>query len=66
MAATPEDVIIASLGELKTTLATLTATVDALKSTVAAQERRLHLVYTAVVLVVGVIGGPNAIQALGT
>lgn len=53
----PQDPVLASL-------ATLSTKVDALAVQVTNQEKRLHLVYTVVVLAVGVIGGPNAVQAL--
>jgi hypothetical protein len=53
----PQDPVLASLAKLGTK-------VDHLSAQVAAQEKRLHLVYTVVVLVVGVVGGPNAVQAL--
>lgn len=42
----------------------LSRKVEALSVQVAGQEKRLHMVYTVVVLVVGAIGGPNAVQAL--
>ena len=45
-------------------LAELRKAVGTLESTVMAMEKRLHLVYTVVVLVIGVVGGPNALQAV--
>jgi hypothetical protein len=47
--------IVEAITELRATVATLTTTMRAI-------ERRLHLVYTVVVLAVGVVGGPNALQ----
>lgn len=43
--------------ELRTTVAALTITMQAM-------EKRLHLVYTVVVLVIGAVGGPNAVTAI--
>lgn len=43
--------------ELRTTVAALTTTMQAM-------EKRLHLVYTVVVLVIGAVGGPNAVTAI--
>lgn len=42
----------------------LRATVSTLVTTMQAMEKRLHLVYTVVVLVVGAVGGPNAVAAI--
>lgn len=53
----PQDPVLAKL-------ATLNTKIDNLSVQVTNQEKRLHLVYTVVVLVVGVVGGPNAVQAL--
>ena len=52
-----QDPILTSLTEVKTK-------VDALGAQLVSLEKRLHIVYTVVVLVVGVIGGPNAVQLL--
>lgn len=49
--------ILQAITELRTTVATLITTTRAM-------EQRLHLVYTVVVLVIGVVGGPNAVQAI--
>ncbi|NUR38808.1 MAG: hypothetical protein HOV73_01810 [Streptomyces sp.] len=54
---TTDDQMNKSLGELN-------RAVTKLESTMAAIEKRLHLMYTVVLLVVGAVGGPNAIQAL--
>lgn len=59
-----DDQINKTLADLRTTLATMTTTVASLQATVTSMEKRLHMVYTVVVLVVGVVGGPNAVQAI--
>lgn len=53
----PQDPVMAKL-------ATLNTKIDNLSAQVSAQEKRLHLVYTIVLLAVGLVGGPNAAQAL--
>lgn len=53
----PQDPVMAKL-------ATITTQLEALSTQVAAQEKRLHLVYTIVLLAVGLVGGPNAASAL--
>lgn len=45
-------------------LGALSKQVDHLSKQVAAQEKRLHAVYTVVVLAVGVVGGPNVAQVV--
>ena len=50
--------------ELRTTLATLTTTVEALQTTVADIEKRLRFVWGAALLVVGAVGGPGAVAAI--
>jgi hypothetical protein len=52
-----QDPVLTSLTEVKTK-------VDSLAQQIVSLEKRLHIVYTVVVLVVGVIGGPNAVQLL--
>lgn len=50
--------------EIAATLAELRSAVTTLQTTMTGMEKRLHLVYSVVVLVVGVVGGPNAVQAI--
>lgn len=45
-------------------LGALSKQVEHLSKQVAAQERRLHMVYTVVLLAVGVVGGPNVAQVV--
>lgn len=52
------------LTELRTTLATLTTTVEALQATVTDIERRLRFVWGAALMVVGAVGGPSAVAAI--
>jgi hypothetical protein len=54
-----QDPVLTSLTEVKTK-------VDSLAAQIVSLEKRLHIVYTVVVLVVGVIGGPNAVQLLSS
>ncbi|WP_158711699.1 MULTISPECIES: hypothetical protein [Streptomyces] len=54
---TTDEQLDASLGELKRAVRTLEATVKAI-------EKRMNLMYTAALLVVGAVGGPNAVQAI--
>lgn len=52
------------LAELRTTMATLNNTVDALVRTVADIEKRLRFVWGAALMVVGAVGGPSAVTAI--
>lgn len=52
------------VSELKSGLATLTATVEALKATVADVQKTLRFVYGAALVVVGAVGGPSAVTAI--
>jgi hypothetical protein len=54
---TTDEQLDASLGELKRAVRTLEATVKAI-------EKRMNLMYTAALLIVGAVGGPNAVQAI--
>lgn len=56
-AAAPED-------RLQATLEALVTTVDALKVTVTEQGKRLNLLYSLALVVVGAVGGPNAVALL--
>ncbi|MFJ2307660.1 hypothetical protein [Streptomyces sp. NPDC087787] len=51
-----------AIAELREAVRSLNATVDTLAATVAAQGKQLSIVYTAAALVVGIIGGPNAVH----
>lgn len=53
----PEDQILAALTELKTK-------VDALTARVSEHETKLRWVTSAALLVIGVIGGPNAVSLI--
>ena len=57
MPASPDD-------KLQATLEALVKTVDALKVTVTEQGKRLNLLYSVALLVVGAVGGPNAVALL--
>lgn len=50
--------------KILTALATLTTKVDALTQQVAAHETKLRWVTSAALLVIGVVGGPNALQLI--
>jgi hypothetical protein len=56
--------VATAIAKLETSVETLDKTLNTLMSSVKAQERRLHAVYTVVVLVVGAVGGPNAVAML--
>ena len=63
MSTPPTDPNAELIGELRTTLATLNTTVNALVTAVADIEKRLRFVWGAALLVVGAVGGPSAVTA---
>ncbi|HEX5566665.1 MAG TPA: hypothetical protein VFY14_07000 [Streptomyces sp.] len=52
------------IARLEAAVTVLSANVKTLNATVQAQGKRLQLLYSVALLVVGAIGGPNAVQLL--
>jgi hypothetical protein len=52
--------------KILTAIAQLTAKVDALSKQVSDHETKLRWVTSAALLVIGIIGGPNAVELIAT
>lgn len=59
-----DDKILTAIAELTTKVNTLTGKVDRLTTKVADHQRKLRWITSAALLLVGAIGGPDAVQAV--